>query len=357
MKSKIFNYKFVTLITFIYFTPNYGSADILYIDTNQTSNEIKLFQDYADCLGEKLVVVPNAEKREFFSKRGQVINQVKAQKKSLELKFEQTQCYKQGQCTYADRWNLLCNAEKLSTQCSNKYNVIRQLYLDLTTNNGQLPSRYHASDLQRDLLQISQEVELVDSINDQGQPIKIKQPKYNFTTLVISGHHYNSGSGGYQGEVAWLDEEDAVNILQRIPPLANKIKSSIFLACKPLLLERAQQNWGGTLFPQVKLLIGYKENGYAHNSPEGNRYVANIIRSHSAAMNEMAEIESSTADDAQTQRISEIFSKNFTPTQRPLRLCIVTPQKTLKTLDIESKQFKAAAKANKDKSICQKPKT
>jgi hypothetical protein len=343
--------KFVIFLALLIFSQS-SNGDILYIDANDTKNEINIFKEYADCLGEKLIVLPKAEDREMYRKRGLAIEKKKAEKAKIE-KTLGTSCH----CTLKDNWSqLLCpktlwteidaiNAASEVTadqraplsQCAKLYFEWSDVFHQV---NSTMPSRYHAADLRKDLIEV------------------MSQAETEIKSVVISGHHYLSDPnydnrfkpGAFQGLTSWLQEEELAKAFEGLPG-NRKVQSLFLLGCKPLYLKESQQNWTQA-FPNADFIGGYSVNGYLNSDPNGNQFIRDLLSVHEESL---AKIRENLGERQLAEGLDAIMRSGISVPDSAFGICTRAKGKAMTYNFKAAHDIKKNAAASSKRPICKKP--
>ncbi len=224
-------------------------ADILYVDVNYTQGELDIFKKYAkDVLHEKVVVLPAESQREQYRKNGLAVEAKKKEIKTLSTNL----LIREFGCKELNWREIDCSSS--SRAGSSQLKSLLEQREALWHEHDQMPSKYHASDLARDL----------SALKD-----------HQFSTVVVSGHHTE---GQFIGETGWIKEEDLPQIFKNLPG-AQDVKSVFLLGCNAFKRETVEGVWRAS-FPNIEYIGGYSKVGYDRDSEAGHRFLEKVLSQH-----------------------------------------------------------------------------
>lgn len=213
-------------------------ADILYIDMNNSVQELESARKAAEARKEKLIVIPNVskearEKLYIWSKQAE----------NLSKAFSRNNCGAQAVC----KQRMSPDCKSLSTQIDNAYeekekNLVQKLGKD----------HFH------------QEIK------------KIAASKAKITTLGISGH---DGGGKFFGDFGQLNLEDFKEIFSdpEVKGLADSVRSLHLWGCYAGTATMMDDNWK-KIFPRTELIVGFWGEAPLNQFPGSYELLEDILK-------------------------------------------------------------------------------
>lgn len=223
---------------FLFILAPTASADVLFLDVNNSPREIEAAQKAAEKSGRKLVVIPDvdAETRSRISELQRELDRVQDQKIRL--------------CTKSGRNTPDCNS------ITEKFNSIRAEKDRLQEENKISPSL-----IEREIAKRASE----------NKP---------FSTIIISGH---DGTGEFSGTFGEITDQEISSVLAKYPTQANSLRSLHLWGCYTTSPGSLLNNWLH-YFPHLSLVSGYDDQAPLNDKPYGWKYLAGVLEKEDELM-------------------------------------------------------------------------
>lgn len=238
---------FFWLIIIIF--PSYSFATIVFIDVNNSINEVQVAKKEAAARGEDLIVLPNSNLQ-----TAQKIKTLQKEAKSALNSYEKANCYGQ----------MLCNGKFSDPQCES---LSRRAY-----------------DFQVKVKNETQGKLTPQSISEAFQKIYAEQK--SVSSVIISGEDGGSVFGTY-GTISYPDLKQT---FESVPQLKNDVQSLYLWGCYTGTPGRYSEVWQDAL-PGTKFLIGFHDAGPASTSTSGIDLLGKVMRQETSAFSSYGKTE------------------------------------------------------------------
>lgn len=204
-----------------------GYGDVLFVDLNNSQEEIRAAQQAARLRGEKLVVIP------------QVTERARLAIESLSQRTE----------TLAARIHKECQTAACSDLLSEHQKAVSEL--SALTKEHRLDSESLARGLKL-----------------------AEQSKTQFSSVVISGH---DGNGKFTGVLGTLESSSLEEAFAKAPNASRNVQSVLLWGCYTTTLGSLDGHWK-KVFPNVSVFAGFDGRGPAKNRPANHTYLEDFLK-------------------------------------------------------------------------------
>lgn len=217
------------LLLILYAVKAHSADDVLFIDMNNSPQEIKAARESAEKSGRKLVVIPEVSDKD----RKKLMNQI-AELNALRTKV-----------------NTLCYSEKPDKQaCDAK----KKQYVELETKKSAAAATFQLTE---------------EKLNAFLAANKDK----TFSSVVISGH---DGTGSFSGEFGRISDTGIAEALGKYPSLKDSIRTLHLWGCYTTSPGSLMLNWKKN-FPNTSLITGYEGRAPLADKPAGWHYLKGVL--------------------------------------------------------------------------------
>ncbi len=244
-----------------------ASADILFIDTNNSPEEIAAAKKGADARGEKLVVVPTRT-----PEQQKVLDQIHQYELQIAV------ATKEGTVAWREM-------DQFRTQLQNEQQKghpnqarVNQLNALIDAAYAKMQKADEAAQSKIDPI-IAKEKTLIHKVNLSVSSDEIRQvvkshhdQKKPFSTIVFSGHHDSAAFSGILGSIS---KDDVVNTFKTWPDMAGGVKSGLGLGCYSA--TPAENEWWRKSFPKIQLIAGFDAGGPAASQPANRAFIEDFL--------------------------------------------------------------------------------
>lgn len=204
-----------------------ASADILFLDLNDSPKEIEAAQRAAAKRGEKLIVLPT------------VTASQKADLQRARDEVRRTQQIQRQQCRGSR-----------TRACEQAENA----YISAVESVGQYQPQVNFDVLKKELESMSRN-------------------KVSLSSVIISGH---DGNGSFVGSRGGLSDKEVKEAFEAASPLGNSVKSLMLWGCYTTNIGSLEYNWKKVL-PGLSVIAGYDGSAPAGDKPASWNYLEDIL--------------------------------------------------------------------------------